>query len=131
MSYRRLIDVQTTSCVYWDGKYFKLSTLCPQKGHTYLNKPAPEHCRIVQPKKSLGSQFDPRPSVVFPKIYFLERGWSHAFFSFWYYHKSHLSWKFHWNFSASRSEYVKSFFIDINYFHQFLEFFYISLLQRN
>ena len=38
---------------------------------------------------------------------------------FWFYHKSHLSWKFHWS-SSRRSEDMKNFSVNINYFHQFL-----------
>ena len=38
---------------------------------------------------------------------------------FWYYHKSHLSWKFNWNFS-SRSEDMKNNSFNIRYFHRFL-----------
>ena len=52
------------------------------------------------------------------------------FCDFWYYFNSHLSWKFHWNFSSC-SEDMKIFSLNINYFHQFFGFFNISLLQRN
>ena len=46
------------------------------------------------------------------------------------YHRSHLSWKFHWN-SSSFLEDMKIFSVNINYFHQFFEFFENSYLQRN
>ena len=72
--------------------------------------------------------------VVFPKICLLKKGLSPAFLRFFcnflYYHKSHLSWKFHWNF-PSRSEDMKIFSVNIICFHQFFGFFDISLLQRN
>ena len=71
------------------------------------------------------------PPVVFPKVHLLERGWSALFFcEFWYYHKSHFSWKFHQNYSR-RSENMKMFYFNINYFHKCFDFFDISLLQRN
>ena len=47
-----------------------------------------------------------------------------------FYHKSHFSWKFHWNFS-SRLKDMKIFSVNMNYFHQFFGFFDISLLQKN
>ena len=58
----RLIDVETTSCIYWDGRLLFIenntffltlvtwnpfNTWYPIKGHTYLNKPAAFSCRFV------------------------------------------------------------------------------------
>ena len=42
---------------------------------------------------------------------------------FWYYHKSHLSWKFDWNFS-SRSEDMKNLSYNNRYFHLFSSIFW-------
>ena len=40
------------------------------------------------------------------------------------------SWRHHWN-SSIRSQDMKTFFFNINYFYQFFGFFHISFLQRN
>ena len=52
----------------------------------------------------------PPRTVVFSKIYLLERWWSSGFLWLQYYHKSHLNLKFHWNIS-SLSEDMKNFWI--------------------
>lgn len=43
---------------------------------------------------------------------------------------SHILTEYHWN-SSIRSEEIKIFFFNINYFHQFFEFFHIFLLQTS
>ena len=59
-------------------------------------------------------------SVVFRKMYLLKRAWNSGFL--WLlilsYHKLHLSWTLHW-YSSSRPKNMKTFSVDINYFHQF------------
>ena len=40
------------------------------------------------------------PLVVFPKMHFSERGWILAFLWLPIFRTSHLSWKFHWNYSS-------------------------------
>ena len=72
-----------------------------------------------------GHQFE-GSLVVFRKICLLKREWDR----FWYYHKSHISWKFDWNFS-SRSEDMKNLSYNNRYFHRFFGLFDIPLLQRN
>ena len=62
------------------------------------------------PEKN-GKTIWPAHPVVFPKMYFSERRSIVAFCDF-YYHKPHLSWKFHWN-SSSRSEDMKVSFFNI------------------
>ena len=71
--------------------------------------------------EEVGGQFDPPSPVVFQKMYLLN---PRVFADFWYYHKSHHFWIFHWN-SSSRSEYMKNFFFNIRYFHRFLSIFWI------
>ena len=60
--------------------------------------------------------------VVFPKMHLLNMWWSTTFF-FFNYHKSHFFRKFHWNFSY-RSDNMKIFSININYFHRFFRIFW-------
>ena len=69
-----------------------------------------------------GVNLTPLP-VIFEKMHFSERVY------FWYYHKSHLFWKFYWNFS-NRSEDTKIFFFHINYFRQSFGFFDISCYEE-
>ena len=72
--------------------------------------------------KRLRGQFDPPPpflAVVFQKMNLLNKGWNLDFLWLFYYHKSHLSWKCHWN-SSSRLEDMKNF-----YFHRFSLIFWI------
>ena len=66
---------------------------------------------------------------VFPKVYLIKSGWSPGFLWLLIFSSvtSHLSWKFHWN-SSSRSEDMKIFFVNINYFHQFFGCCNISML---
>ena len=72
----------------------------------------------------------------FKKCIFWSGGWNPAFlwlFLSTYYHKLHLSWKFHLN-SSCRSENMKTFSVNISYFHRFssvFRFFDISLLERD
>ena len=60
------------------------------------------------------------PPVAFRRMYLLKRGWNLDFCDFWYYPKTHLSWKFHW-ISSSRSKGMKKFFVNIS---QFLSIFW-------
>ena len=55
-----------------------------------------------------------------------ERVHSLVFCGFSYYHKSHLSWKFHFNSSICSGD-MMIFCVNINYFHQFLSIFWILL----
>ena len=77
-------------------------------------------CKPIKIERGRGSIW--HHPVVFPKIYLLKRGWNLVFCDFWYYHKSHLSWKFHW-ISSICSEDMKNFFVNISYFHHFHQFF--------
>ena len=70
----------------------------------------------------MGSQFDP-PLWFFEKYIFQREGETLFFFYFLYYHKSHLSWKFYWNF-WSRSEVMMNFSASISYFHRFSSIFW-------
>ena len=54
-------------------------------------------------------------SLFFWKMYLLK---SKERVKRWFLIKSHFSWKFHWNYSI-RSEDMKNFFVNINYFHHF------------
>ena len=49
-----------------------------------------------------------------------------VFCEFRYYHKSYLSWKFHWS-SSSCSEVMKNLSVNLSYFHQFSSIFFIIL----
>ena len=76
----------------------------------------------VNPKKAVGSIW---PSCSFSKYVFSRERIKPCFFDFWYYHESHLFWKFNW----SSSSWIC--FFNSGYIHRVFEFFDISLLQRN
>ena len=61
--------------------------------------------------KRMGRQFDPPTLWFFQKCIF-QREEVLLLFCDFYYHKPHLSWKFHWN-SSSRSEDMKVSFFNI------------------
>ena len=69
---------------------------------------------------------------IWPPLWFFKNGifWREGetlvFCDFSYYHKSHLSWKFHWN-SSNRSEVMKNLSVIISHFHQFSSIFWIFL----
>ena len=60
----------------------------------------------------------------FEKCIFWREGETLFFCDFYYYHKAHLFWKFHWN-SSSRLEDMNNFSVNISYFHQFSSIFRI------
>ena len=75
--------------------------------------------------KQLGrSQFDPYPSCGFPKNVCSKKRVKPWFSWLLIYHKSHMSWNFHWNFS-SRSEDINNFSVNISYFYHFSSIFWI------
>ena len=57
--------------------------------------------------------------MIFPKMHHLKRGETLAFCDFQYFPKSHFSWKLRW----LSSEYMKTFSVNISYFHRFSSFF--------
>ena len=77
----------------------------------------------------LGGQFDSLPPVVSLKMLFFRERVNPLFFDFEDYHKSHLSWIFHWN-SSTCSEDVKIFFFSVNYFHQVFWIFWHFLVTK-
>ena len=92
-----------------------LITICFKSSNHSTVSMFHEH-QILTLKRPRGSIWSPHPRAVFPKMYLLERRWSPVLGDFYYYHKSHLSWKFHWS-SLSLSEGMKIFSVNINYFH--------------
>ena len=70
-------------------------------------------------------------SLWFSKNVFSRKRVKPKFFcDFYHYHKAHLYRKFHWTYS-SRSEDMRTFSANFNYFQWFFGFFDISFLQRN
>ena len=73
----------------------------------------------INPKNAGGGGqfYPPSPSnpLIFQKVCLLKRGCTLVLCDFYYYHKSHLSWKFHWNYS-SRSKDMRNFSANISQF---------------
>ena len=88
---------------------------------------------LLSLKSSLGSQFDTSP--FFPDKYSKERVKPFCVCvcvcvyvcvcGFYYYHKSHLSCRFHWN-SLSSSEDMKIFSANVSFFHHVSSIFWTS-----
>ena len=70
----------------------------------------------INPKKAGGSIWPLHlPPLAFRKVSLLKKGGTLIFCDFYYYHKSHLSWKFHWNYSSC-SEGMRNFSVNISQF---------------
>ena len=96
--------------------------LCKIQTHPFTQFP-----EYLNPKKAGKGQFH---SPVFRNMCLLEKDENLFLCDFWYYHKSHLFWKFHGN-SSNRSKDMKVFPVNINYFHRFSGFFLPSLVTKN
>ena len=70
--------------------------------------------------KTINCKFD-RSLRIFREYVFKKEAESLVFCDFYYYDKSHLFWKIHWN-TSSCSEDIKILFFNIHYFHCFSDF---------
>ena len=84
----------------------------------------------INSKKAGGSVCPaPPPPLVFWKVCLLKRGCTLVLCDFYYYHKSHFSWKFHWNYS-SRSEDMRNFSVNISQFSSIFFIFWHFLVTK-